>query len=52
VDYESQKTQTDCINMPILKKDFELMAKYGKAGQKAVLIIQKNVLPRVKTSRL
>ena len=41
VDYESQKTQTDCINMPILKKDFELMAKYGKAGQKAVLIIKK-----------
>ena len=41
VDYESQKTQTDCINMPILKKDFEHMAKYGKAGQKAVLIINK-----------
>ncbi len=44
VDYESQKTQTDCINMPILKKDFELMAKYGKAGQKAVLIIKKRTI--------
>jgi hypothetical protein len=27
--------------MPILKKDFEHMAKYGKAGQQAVLIIKK-----------
>jgi ribosomal protein S18 acetylase RimI-like enzyme/predicted peroxiredoxin len=41
VDYDAQKSPTDCINMPILKKDFEHMAKYGKAGQKAVLIIKK-----------
>jgi hypothetical protein len=26
--------------MPILKTDFERMARYGKAGQKAVLIIK------------
>lgn len=39
VDYESQKSQTDVINMPILKRDFERMARYGKAGQKAALII-------------
>jgi hypothetical protein len=29
------------MNMPILKVDFERMARYGKAGQKAVLIIRK-----------
>lgn len=40
VDAETGKTATDCINMPIAKRDFELMARYGKAGQKAVLIIK------------
>lgn len=40
VDYETSKSATDCINMPIAKRDFELMARYGKAGQKAVLIIK------------
>jgi ribosomal protein S18 acetylase RimI-like enzyme len=41
VDYESGKTSTDCINMPILKKDFQRMARYGKSGQKAALILKK-----------
>jgi hypothetical protein len=27
--------------MPILKKDFERMARYGKAGQQAVLILKR-----------
>ncbi len=40
VDAEAGKTATDCMNMPIAKRDFELMARYGKAGQKAVLIIK------------
>jgi ribosomal-protein-alanine acetyltransferase len=39
VDYEKHRSQTDCINMPILQKDFERMAVYGKSGQKAVLIL-------------
>ncbi len=43
VDYEFEKSPTDCINMPILKKDFERMARYGKAGQKAVLVLKKRV---------
>jgi ribosomal-protein-alanine acetyltransferase len=41
VDYEAGKTATDCINMPILKKDFERMARYGKAGQEAALILKR-----------
>ena len=41
VDNELGKTSVDCINMPILKKDFERMARYGKAGQKAVIILKK-----------
>jgi hypothetical protein len=41
VDHESGKSATDCINMPILKKDFERMARYGKAGQQAVLILKR-----------
>jgi ribosomal protein S18 acetylase RimI-like enzyme len=39
VDHEAGKTATDCINMPILKKDFERMARYGKLGQQAVVIL-------------
>lgn len=41
VDTESGKTLTDCVNLPILKKDFQRMARYGKTGQKAVLILKK-----------
>lgn len=44
VDYEVGKSPTDCINMPILKKDFERMARYGKAGQKAVLVLKKRTV--------
>jgi ribosomal protein S18 acetylase RimI-like enzyme len=40
VDYDAQKSPTDCVNMPILKKDFQRMARYGKAGQKAALILK------------
>lgn len=39
VDYEEGKTEADSINMPILRKDFERMSRYGKAGQKAVIIL-------------
>ncbi len=35
------KLALDSMNMPILKKDFDRMARYGKAGQKAVLIIRR-----------
>jgi len=43
VDKEMGKTITDCVNMPILRKDFERMARYGKAGQKSVLILKRRV---------
>ncbi len=39
VDVDAHKTATDSINMPILKKDFERMARYGKAGLKAALFV-------------
>lgn len=39
---ELGRTPTDCINMPILRQDFQRMARYGKAGQKAVLILRRN----------
>jgi ribosomal protein S18 acetylase RimI-like enzyme len=41
IDQEAAKILMDCINMPILKKDFERMARYGKAGQKAVVILRR-----------
>jgi len=37
---EEEETLTDCMNMPILQKDFERMARYGKSAQKAVLIVK------------
>ena len=39
VDEEDDQTEADSINMPILQKDFERMSRYGKAGQKAVVIL-------------
>lgn len=43
IDEEKGKTASDCINMPILRKDFERMARYGKSAQRAVLIIKRRV---------
>jgi ribosomal-protein-alanine acetyltransferase len=45
VDAEAGKTEADSINMPILKKDFERMSRYGKAGQKAVIILNNRGSP-------
>lgn len=39
VDVDKGKSITDCINMPILKSEFEQMARYGKSGQRAAVII-------------
>jgi hypothetical protein len=41
VDYENGKSCMDCINMPIAQADFERMARYGKSGLRAALIIKK-----------
>jgi ribosomal protein S18 acetylase RimI-like enzyme len=41
VDYEKEKSPTDCINMFIVKRDFEHMTKYGKKAQRAVILIRK-----------
>ncbi len=49
VDKEEGKTITDCVNMPILRKDFERMARYGKAGQKAVLILKRRAQEQKKS---
>lgn len=40
IDYDKGKVALDSINMPIPRKDFEHMARYGKAAQKAALIIR------------
>jgi len=39
VDTKGGRTDLDSINLPILIKDFEGMSRYGRAGQKAVLVI-------------
>jgi hypothetical protein len=40
VDREAGETRADSINMPILRGEFQRMARYGKVGQKAVLILR------------
>jgi ribosomal protein S18 acetylase RimI-like enzyme len=41
VDHEKGKTRMDCINMPILQSDFDRMARYGRAAQRAALILRR-----------
>ena len=51
VDLDAHKTATDSINMPILKKDFERMARYGKAGLKAALFVGRRPQARRETGQ-
>jgi ribosomal protein S18 acetylase RimI-like enzyme/predicted peroxiredoxin len=39
VDYENDETQLDSINMPIHKRNFQRMARYGRAGLRSVLML-------------
>ncbi len=39
IDYDNGETAVDSINMPIPRRDFARMARYGKAGLKAVIIL-------------
>ncbi len=43
IDVEKGKTVTDSVNMPIAQQEFERMARYGKSGQRAALIIYPKV---------
>ena len=44
VDEDTNKTVTDVMNMPVLRSEFERMTRYGKAGQRAALIIRNRKL--------
>jgi ribosomal protein S18 acetylase RimI-like enzyme len=39
VDYENGETTLDSINMPIQQREFRRMARYGRAGLQAVVLI-------------
>lgn len=41
VEYEKGQSVTESIHMPIPRRQFQRMARYGKAGQKAVLILRR-----------
>ncbi|MCB1841337.1 MAG: GNAT family N-acetyltransferase/peptidase C39 family protein [Halioglobus sp.] len=41
VDYDNNETRVDSINMPIHKRNFQRMARYGRAGLRAVLMLYK-----------
>jgi ribosomal protein S18 acetylase RimI-like enzyme len=40
VDTTENESAADCINMPIPRREFERLASYGAAGQKAVVIVR------------
>jgi ribosomal protein S18 acetylase RimI-like enzyme len=40
VDASEGETVADCVNMPIARSEFERMARYGRTGQRAVLILE------------
>lgn len=42
VDIEEGETVADSVNMPIPHREFQRMARYGKAAQKAVLILYRS----------
>ncbi len=39
VDPGQDKSATDCMQIPVLLKDFERMARYGRLQQRAALVI-------------
>ncbi len=39
IDTAAGETIADCINMPILKRDFAAMARYGRSNLKAVVVV-------------
>ena len=41
VDYEEGESVADSVNMPIPRREFQRMARYGKTGQKAVVIVRR-----------
>jgi ribosomal protein S18 acetylase RimI-like enzyme len=42
VDEDLDKTETDCMQIPVLQGEFLKMARYGKAQQQAALVIGKD----------
>jgi len=41
VDSDEGETVADCVNMPIARSEFERMARYGRSGQRAVLVLRR-----------
>lgn len=40
VDEDEGETVADCVNMPIARRELERMARYGRSGQRAVLVVE------------
>ena len=51
IDRKREHTRTDCINMPIAKRDFQRMSRYGRAGLQAVVFISKRSRTKSRASR-
>ena len=45
VDEEENQSRVDCVNRPILKREFANMARYGRDRQRAVVLIKERRCP-------
>ncbi|MEX0899612.1 MAG: GNAT family N-acetyltransferase/peptidase C39 family protein [Gammaproteobacteria bacterium] len=45
VDEDENQSRVDCVNRPILKKEFSSMARYGRDKQRAVIIVKERRCP-------
>ena len=39
VDAEDDKTETDCVDVPVRRSDFERMAQYGRSQLRAMVVV-------------
>jgi hypothetical protein len=39
IDTDYGETIADCINMPVLRKEFAAMSRYGRTNQRAVVVV-------------
>jgi hypothetical protein len=52
VDYENGEKTLDSINMPITRAEFARMARYGRAGLQAVILIARRPQPKAEAKGL
>lgn len=50
VNHKREHTRTDCIDMPIAKRNFERMSRYGRAGLQAAVFVSRGKHVKVRAT--